>query len=252
MKSEGPLTLVHTQEESSKKELTSEHSSSYETAEVRSVLTSEVSTLIQLSTSSQLDLLLDSLKKNNVHFDVTVQQRIGQVTEQSELVIGQIIRETEKNQQQLLQRAREEQLNEDRDYREKLQHFLQELDQRRAMQLNNIQQNLQRRREEIGEESQLKLRSLTEQANSLKAQIMAQEENKASQQMETIIEQINTMNRDPQLQQLGTTNRTNIQLTIEETVGTSNSNNKDKVTRMNRTTINNKPTSPRTQQTNKL
>lgn len=195
---------------------------------MHSILKSEVETKHRLTSSDQLDEFIDQLKKSNSTFDGNVQQRIQQITTQTEAILGRIFHETEDNQQELLQRAKEEQIKEDQFYRQQLEEFLRQLDLQRAKRLDQLQSKLVAQRQSILEESQLKVRSLVGQANSLKTQIMSEEEQQATRNIDAIIEQINQLNEHPTLQQLGTQTTTQIHLTRQETIGTTNINNTNK------------------------
>lgn len=220
--------IEHVQEENQRSELTSEESSRFATVEMHSILKSEVETKHRLTSSDQLDEFIDQLKKSNSTFDGNVQQRIQQITTQTEAILGHIFHETEDNQQELLQRAKEEQIKEDQFYRQQLEEFLRQLDLQRAKRLDQLQSKLVAQRQSILEESQLKVRSLVGQANSLKTQIMSEEEQQATRNIDAIIEQINQLNEHPTLQQLGTQTTTQIHLTRQETIGTTNINNTNK------------------------
>ena len=213
--------IEHVQEENHRSELTNEQASTFATVEMFSVLKSEVESKHELSTSDQLDGFIQELKKTNSNFDESVQQRIQQISNQTEKILERILRETEENQQELLRRAKDEQMKEDQIYRQEFEEFLRQLDLRRAKKLDRIQSELIAERQSIFEESELKVRSLVAQGNSMKTQIMSEEEKQATLKSETIIEQINEMNEHSTLQRLGTQTKTHIHLIREENIGTT-------------------------------
>lgn len=118
--------------------------------------------------------------------------------------------------------AKEQQTIQDEQYRILLEDFVQRLDEKRARQLAFIQEQLQEQRLEIFNQSQLKIRALTEQANSLKTEIMSQEEKIASKTIDSIINEINSISTESAIQDIATEIKTNINLTVTETVGSNN------------------------------
>ena len=218
----GSTKLEHDQKETRRAENVTKHSSQYQTAQIQSSLQSEFQSIHSLSTSDKLDELILNLKQTHVDFDDSVKRRIGQITTETESILGQIVEETQLNQQELLIRAKEQQTIEDEQYRFLLEDFIKQLDEKRARQLSFIQEQLQEQRLEIFNQSQLKIRALNEQANSLKTHIMSQEEKKASEKIDSIVEEINSITTESAIHQIGTEIKTNINLTLLETVGSSN------------------------------
>ncbi|CAF3476490.1 unnamed protein product [Rotaria socialis] len=166
---------------------------------------------------------MNDLKQTHTNFDQTVQQRIQQITLQTESILAQIVQETQQNQQNLLIEAKEQQTVEDEQYRILLEEFIIKLDEKKAKQLALIQEKLKQQRLEIFNESQLKIRTVSEQAALMKNQIMFEEEKKTSENIDLIVNEIKSISSDSAIQQLGTQIKTQINLTLYEKVGSNKS-----------------------------
>ena len=160
-----------------------------------------------------------NLKQTHLDFDEAVKRRTGQITSETESVLAQIVEETQQYQQQLLMQAKQQQTIQDEQYRRLLEEFIVQLDERRAKQLATIQQQLQDQRLQIFNESQLKIRAVNEQANSVKNYIMSEEERRASEKIDLIVTEINTISTDSAIHDIGSETTTKIDLTVHETVG---------------------------------
>jgi len=210
--------MEHNQKEVNSYQSVKKNISKYETAQVESILTSEVESIHSLSTSEKLDQLILNLKQTHADFDESVKLRIEKITSETESILAQIVEETQLSQQQLLINAKEQQTIHDEQYRILLERFIAELDEKRAKQLAIIQQQLQEQRLNIFNESQLKIRAVNEQANFMKNQIMADEESKASEKIDLIVTKINSITTESAIQNLTTEIKGNFNLTVHEIV----------------------------------
>lgn len=163
-----------------------------------------------------------NLKQTQIDFDEAVKRRIGQITNETESILAQIVEETQTSQQELLIQAKEQQTIEEEQYRMLLEDFIQKLDERRAKQLAIIQEQLQQQRLAIFNESEIKIRALNEQANSIKSNIMSQEEQKATEKIDAIVNEINTITTESAFEHIGAQVKTNVNLAVIEVVGSSN------------------------------
>ncbi|CAF4489597.1 unnamed protein product [Rotaria sp. Silwood2] len=128
-------------------------------------------------------------------------------------------------QQDLLIQAKEQQTIEDEQYRLLLEEFIAKLDEKRAKQLAFIQEQLKQQRLQIFNDSQIRIRAVSEQANLVKNQIMSEEERKASEKVDSIVNEINSTSTDSAIQQMSTQIKTQINLTVYEKVGSNKSEN---------------------------
>ncbi len=216
------IKIENNQKEIHNHQLVTKHSSTCNTALVESTLTSQVQSTHNLSKSEKIDSFIFNLKQTHIDFDEIVKRRIQQITTETESILTQILEETQQSQQQLLKHAKEQQLLEDEKYRKAVEEFIAQLDEKRAKQLAFIQGQLQEQRLIIFNESQLKFRAVSEQANSIKNQIMIEEERKASEKIDSIVTEMNSISRESTIQHLGAEIKTNINLILHETVGSNN------------------------------
>ncbi|CAF3481674.1 unnamed protein product [Rotaria sp. Silwood1] len=221
----GLTDIQHDQKETNHKHLVTKHSSQYESAEVQSKLTSQFESIHNLTTSERLDTLMTNLKQTHIDFDQIVQRRIQQITTQTESILSQIVQETQKSQQGLLIQAKEQQILEEEQYRFLLAEFLAKLDEKRAQHLAIIQEQLKEQRLQIFNESQIKIRAVNEQANLIKNQIRSDEERKASEKIDSIVNEINAVSTNSNIQHLGAQIKTQINITLYDKVGSNKSEN---------------------------
>lgn len=245
----GSVKIEHEQKETKTNKTTTTHQSKSESAQVDSTLISEIESIHSLSTSDKIDTLIINLKQTQLDFDESVKRRIGQITTETESILSQIVEETQLSQQQLLINAKEQQTIQDEQYRILLEDFIQKLDEKRAKQLAFIQEQLQEQRLDIFNQSQLKIRALNEQANSVKTQIMSQEERKAAQTIDTIINEINSISTESAIQNIATEIKTNINLTVIETVGSATIHDQHTIKRTTYLETNPRPSSGQSIQT---
>ena len=216
-----PKAVEHEQKEIRKSENITKQSSSYQTASVQSTVKSEVQSIHKLTTPDKLDILILNLKQTQTDFDDAVKRRIGQITNETESILAQIVEETQTSQQELLNEAKKQQTIEDDKYRALLEEFIQKLDEKRAKQLASFQEDLQQQRLQIFNQSEIKIRALNDQANSIKSNIMTQEEKKAAEKISAIVDEINTISTESAFQNVGAQITTNINVDVIQTVGSS-------------------------------
>lgn len=217
-----PKPIEHEQKEIRKSENVSKHTSSYQSASVQSTVKSEIQTLHSLTTPDKLDALILHLKQTQADFDEAVKHRLGQITQETESILAQIVEETQTSQQQLLNEAKEQQTIQEEQYRTLLENYILKLDEERAKRLAIIQEQLQQQRLQIFNQSEIKIRSLNQQANSIKSNIMQQEEKKAAEKINAIVDEINTISTESAFQNIGAQVITNISVDVVETVGSNN------------------------------
>jgi len=89
----------------------------------------------------------------------------------------------------------------------------------KADELSELQKELLFHREQILEESQLKIMTVNDQANITKAKIVQHEQEQASAQIDSIISQIRNLSTDEKLQYLGTELSTQTSIVTKADIG---------------------------------
>ena len=195
-----------------------EFSSSDGSARVTSTLEGHLHGCINISTE-KIDGLIADLGQLHHQVDQTIKDRTKQIADETDLVLSQIINDTQREQQRLLDFAKDKQSKEEKVYQDELQLFIKRLDERKAKSLAAFQRELQKHREEIFEQSQTKVRLVNEQANAVKQQILFEEQQKAEVKIQSILSQIQRASIDENLQHLGSEIFTENHLTRKSTVG---------------------------------
>jgi len=90
----------------------------------------------------------------------------------------------------------------------------------KAKDLLNLQNQLQNYRDQILEESQLKLMTVNEQANRIKTKIVKDEQQQTEEKIDLIIAQIQKISTDAKFQHLGSELITKTNITTNSNVGT--------------------------------
>jgi hypothetical protein len=110
-------------------------------------------------------------------------------------------------------------LKQDDHYRKLLQEYITQLDQIKGKDLSDLQNQLQIYRDQILEESQEKIRTVNQQANSIKAKILYDEQRQAGDKIDLIIDQLQQISHDDKLQHLGSESITKTYITTNANFG---------------------------------
>ena len=161
-------------------------------------------------------------KLNCVHIrlDDIVKRRLDVISKETEVISQQITADSHDMQQSLLSFSKARQMRQDELYREWLQMYVAVLDDWKSLQLAKLQEELCTYQKRILTESQRQILSTNVEANKLKAQILREEQEKASHEVNEIITQIESLSSHQTLQHLGSEAMTKINLTIQSNVGT--------------------------------
>ena len=173
-----------------------------------------------MSTSEKIDELIKNLNRIHTQLDDSIRRRTQQVSIETESVLAHIINETQQEQQRLLYYAKEQQTKQDEHYRELLQKYISQLDEIKARELKQLQEELQDSREQIMQVSQMKIMTVNEQANIIKSKIVKEEQQQASMKMDAVNIQLQNLTTDETFQQLGTEIMTKTNVITNSNVGT--------------------------------
>ena len=205
---------------------TKKSSVNLDTTHVESTLDTQTHSCINLSTSERVDDLIKNLNRIHTQLDDNIKRRTQQISNETESVLAQIINETQDEQQRLLFYAKEQQVKQDEHYRELLQGYISQIDEMKAKDLAELQEELQEFREQIIRVSQTKIMTVNEQANIIKSKIVSEERQQASLKIEAINAQLQTLPDDETFQQFGSELMTKINVTTSTNVGTKASGQK--------------------------
>ena len=216
----------HHQKETIEMNWMKKSSSDFGTAHVESSLNTQTHSCINLSTSERIDELIKNLNRIHTELDETIRRRTQQISVETESVLAHIINETQEEQQRLLGFAKERQTNQNEHYREQLQAYIAKLDEIRAKEIARLQEELQDCREQILQVSQVKIKSVNEQANIAKSKVVKEEQQQASMKIEAINVQLQHLTTDRTFQQLGTESTSRTSITASSHVGAKASGQK--------------------------
>ena len=167
-----------------------------------------------------MDELIKNLNDIHTKLDEIIKQRTELISNETESVLTHILQETQQKQQRLLNYAKQQQSKQDENYQKLLQEYISHLDQKKAEELSQLQKELQFYRDQILEESQLKIMTVNEQANNMKAKILKDEQQKATEKIDSVMAQIQKMSTDDKLQHLGSEIITKTNVLTNANVGT--------------------------------
>lgn len=182
-------------------------------------MNSQTHSCINLSTSERINELIENLNDIHTEQDESIKRRTQQISTETESVLAHIVNETEEEQQRLLHYAKEQQGKQDAHYRQLLQAYVSQLDEMKAKELAQLQEELHDCRERIIQVSQLKIMYVNEQANIAKAQIVKEEQGQASMKIDAINTHLHNLPEDETFQQLGSEIVTKTNVTVSATVG---------------------------------
>jgi hypothetical protein len=187
---------------------------------VESTLNTQTHSCINLSTSEKIDDAIKNLNRIHTQLDESIKRRTQQISAETESVLSHVMNETQLEQQRLLSYAKEQQTIQDEHYRELLQQYISQLDERKARELTQLQEELQQSREQIMQVSQSKIMAVNEQANIIKSKIVKEEQQQASMKIDAISIQLQNFSTDETFQQLGSEIMTTTSVTTNANVGT--------------------------------
>jgi len=187
---------------------------------VESTFNTQTHSCINLSTSEKIEDLIKSLNHIHTQLDDTIKLRTQQISAETESVLAHIINETQQEQKRLLVYAKEQQTKKDERYREQLQKYISQLDEMKAKELTELQEELQHSREEIMQVSQIKIMTVNEQANIMKSKIVKDQQQLASMEMDAVNLQLQELITDDTYQQLGSEIMTKTNVITNANVGT--------------------------------
>ena len=186
---------------------------------MKSILAGNVHRCVNIDTG-EIDALIHNLSEVHNQVDQVIQKRNQQISDETELVLSQIITDTQTEQQRLLSFAEQRQAIQDELYREELQSFVKQLDERKATSLAELQEELKKCREEIFDDSQTKVRHVNEQAQRMKQEILFEEQGKAEAKIQDILTKIQHASIDENLQHVGSESIIETLVTSQADVGT--------------------------------
>jgi hypothetical protein len=192
----------------------------FDSAHVESVLNTQSHSCINLSTSEKIDELIKNLNHIHTQLDESIKYRTEKVSTDTKSVLAHIIDETQQEQQRLLYYAKEQQTRQDEHYCELLQKYISQLDGMKAKELAQLQEELQVCREQIMQVSQFKIKTVNEQANILKSDIVREEQQQASMKIDAINIQLQNLTTDDTFQLLGSEIMTKTNVITNTNVGT--------------------------------
>lgn len=190
---------------------------------MESSIDTETNSTIHLSSSEKIDQLITNLNTIHAELDQIIKHRTGQISHETELILQHIQNESQLKQQRLVTFAKDQQGKNDERYRKCLEDYLAELDRIKAQDLTELQKQLEAHRKAIFEESQLKILTVNDQANSAKAKILRDEQDKATEKIDSIMTQLNQLFADDKLNRLGNHSITRTQIISHANVGMNSS-----------------------------
>jgi hypothetical protein len=199
---------------------TKKTSTNLDSTHIESTVNNQTHSCINLSTSEKIDELIRNLNHIHTQLDESIRRRTHQISTETESVLAHIINETQQEQQRLLFYAKEQQTKQDEHYRERLQIYLIQLDEMKAKQLAQLQEELEDSREQIMQVSHMKIKTVNEQANIIKTKIVKEEHQQASMQIDAVNAQLQNLPADKTFQQLGTEIMSKTNVITNSNVGT--------------------------------
>lgn len=210
----------HHQKETMNTKWSKTSSTNLDSTRVESMLNTQTHSCINLSTSEKIDDLIKNLNRIHTQLDDSIKRRTQQISTETESILAHIINETQQEQQRLLYYAKEQQTKQDEHYRDLLQKYISQLDEIRAKELIQLQEELQNGREQIMKVSQMKIMTVNEQANMIKSKIVKEEQQQASMKIDAVNVQLQSLSTDETFQQLGSEIITKTNVITNANVGT--------------------------------
>ncbi|CAF1311186.1 unnamed protein product [Rotaria sordida] len=158
-----------------------------ENVEVSSSINHDARDTVQISDYSiQFSQLMDRLSKTHSQIDQYTQTRTNQISVETEKIIKKILEETEQKQKELLLEAQMKSQLYQEQYQNNLQMKVNQLNEEKAQELADLEQNLNQQQELILTNARNKVDLLQTEANQRKMNILQQGQQITNSQLEEI------------------------------------------------------------------
>ncbi|CAF0765355.1 unnamed protein product [Rotaria sordida] len=178
-------------------------SARFDSIHVESTVDTQLHSCINLSSSEQIDELMNNLNQIHTQLDEKIKYRTEKISNETESILSYIRNETQQEQQHLLEYAKQQEIQQDENYQKLLQEYISKLNEMKTKELIDLQDQLEIYREHIIERSQSKIIKVNEQANIIKTKIVQEEQHYAAEKLDSIMSQIYKISTDEKLQHLG-------------------------------------------------
>ena len=143
------------------------------------------------STYSETSLqLMQEIHEINMKYDQQIQVKIHKITEEENLVVQEIIQKRKKLDEDLLEKAKSEQEEQDKMWNGLLQQFIDALQNKKLECLKNLQNKLDAQRKKMMEKSQETINKVGQQARQTKQQTVAVVQQQAETEVDELLTKI--------------------------------------------------------------
>jgi len=166
------------------------HTAVSENVAVRSVVTTETQSKVSMENTQKMAALMNRLGTTHQQIDEYSRRRTEQITEEVAASINRIVADTQAQQSTLLADANIRSAAIEEEYKNKLQEYVEELNNVKAQNLSTLERDLNLRQEMILEDARRRIDALNEEANRLKLGVLREAQAQSSARIDSITEQV--------------------------------------------------------------
>ena len=134
--------------------------------------------------------IMQEIRRINMKYDQQIQVKIHKITEEENLVVQEIIQKQKKLDQDLLEKAKSEQEEQDKIWNILLQQFIGVLQKTKLEYLENLQKKLDAQRKNMMDKSQKTINKVGKQARQTKQQTVAVFQQQAATEVDELLTKI--------------------------------------------------------------
>ncbi|CAF0892629.1 unnamed protein product [Didymodactylos carnosus] len=184
------------------------HTAVSDDVRVRSVVTTETLSTVNMENSAKINELMKKLGSTHSQIDDYSKRRTDEISDAVQASIVKIVNETQLLQENLLLDANKRHATVEQDYKIKLQHYVDQLDQDKAKTLAQLEKDLNTEQEHILEQARKRIDDLNDEANRMKINVLKEAQQAVNAKVETITDQVAQLGHDDTARRLQSTTTT--------------------------------------------
>ncbi|CAF0758215.1 unnamed protein product [Didymodactylos carnosus] len=184
------------------------HTALSDDVRVKSVVTTETFSTVNMENSAKINELMKKLGTTHSQVDDYSKKRTDEISDALQASIAKIVAETQTSQETLLLDANKRNATIEHEYKVKLQHFVDQLDQEKAETLAQLEKELSIQQEAILEQARKRIDGVNEEANRMKINVLKEAQQQVNTNVDTITDQVAQLGRDDAARRLQSTTTT--------------------------------------------
>ncbi|CAF1007611.1 unnamed protein product [Adineta ricciae] len=163
--------------------------------QVNSVISSDTQANASINTNTNMENLLSQINTTHAQVDEYSRTRVAEINEQVRNSIADVLKNTQRHQEELLTFANQRHLIIDNEYKVQLKRAVQALDAVKAKTLADLERDLQVRQQKILNEAKKQIDLLNNQANADKLNVLIETQLQNKENIQNLTDQVLELNQ---------------------------------------------------------